>query len=623
MSSLMLNGSTPVTPISTTSETPFGSLHTPRLVHINSSDVKKRRSIISDIQSSTNVMKSRFENKKAFHKLCSLCVLLPAAYVAQVVFIVAIVWAIGFSVSTVSVSSLANRLQDQISSSILQQCSLILSTPPVINSMMVTQLAANKNQRTNDSNRILLAQSLLGVINAPAFAGAKPNINSVYMGTPLDEMYFLGVIGNGIIYRQRVANASVMYNYDANNVTGEITSGAYDPNPNYYSSQRPWFVQCAAERKAVWTDLYVDAFTGLITLTSAAPFYFDGELKAVVAIDYSTAAMHEYLKQLNTTANGISLIVDKYGYLVGTSSGSITDDNFNKVHANATNNPIVRNVIKSLQVRYGHSIQGATRSSLKLMVGDFYYWVQISSFDSEQIGWRVISIIPDNDIMEQVYQSIGITIGATIVALVFFVVVSLLMASGVVFPLRRLDLQMKQVSGASFEQSHHGYSILWEIRNIQYSFYMMVKALNVVVNRIMSQDVKLRACIDAVPYYIVVISSNGRIIRTNAPFDQVFDEPSKHTLIQDFFLDQQGEFYKFVTSLQTVMIGKNNISIPVELVVKNLSGGSNSHLGDDSEEEYMILIQDRQSSSSSSSQQEDTTQQQSLSSSIQQEDTML
>ncbi|KAL0490731.1 methyl-accepting chemotaxis protein [Acrasis kona] len=581
--------STPITPI-----TPASAASSTSDVFLTFKNEDKNIKSHQESYTDTQALVTRFKSSGTCNRLCSMCVLLPIIYVIQIITVVTIVWAIGFSMSYTSISRVADKLEDQISAGIIQQCSLILSTPPLINNVILNSMTVTPY--TENSMRAIIGPLYFGSANTQTTLGAKPSIFGVYVGTAKDEFYSYTPNRRPQFsdYQWKPGKDNATQTWRTSNVTGILIGNPYDYDDSYFPTRRPWYIQAARAMKPTWTDLYVDAFSEVLTITASAPFIVNNTVVAVASVDYNINLINTFLQQLSTTDNGLCFIVNSEGYLIGASRGKILNDEYDLLRANETSNPVVNSITNYIQ---GLEKPGTTYKAYPTIAGK-KYWVAVSTFDSE-LAWSVVVVIPDDDIMHQVYQSIGIVAGATGACLVVFILFALLFISFVVAPLNKLDTQMRKVSGASFDQTEDKYSPLYEIRNIQFSFFMMVRSLRTIVKRIMAQDIKLRSCIDAMPFFIVVINGNGGVTNTNAAFDEVFEEPSKHFLVNNLFEeDLTSDFFKNKETIDGTMRPRNNKLMPVQVTIKKLTrssplGDLPQMEGEAAEEDYILIIRDK------------------------------
>jgi len=85
----------------------------------------------------------------------------------------------------------------------------------------------------------------------------------------------------------------------------------YDP------TARPWYQQAVEADEAIWTDPYVDAFTGNMIISAAMPVYDSrNKFVGVVAIDLSLANLSEQISSINIGESGYPFIFDNNGNLM-------------------------------------------------------------------------------------------------------------------------------------------------------------------------------------------------------------------------------------------------------------------------------------------------------------------
>ncbi len=80
---------------------------------------------------------------------------------------------------------------------------------------------------------------------------------------------------------------------------------------------RPWYRAAEAAGRPVWTDTYVDANTGLLATTAAAPIYDEqGRLIGVVAFDLLLKTIQEDLLALDLGPGGYAFLVNERGDVI-------------------------------------------------------------------------------------------------------------------------------------------------------------------------------------------------------------------------------------------------------------------------------------------------------------------
>ncbi len=80
---------------------------------------------------------------------------------------------------------------------------------------------------------------------------------------------------------------------------------------------RPWYLAAHEAGATVWTDTYVDANTGLLTTTCAAPIYTaDGSFVGVVAFDLLLRTIQQDLLAVDIGGEGYALLINQNGTVI-------------------------------------------------------------------------------------------------------------------------------------------------------------------------------------------------------------------------------------------------------------------------------------------------------------------
>ncbi len=95
---------------------------------------------------------------------------------------------------------------------------------------------------------------------------------------------------------------------------------AYDPRT------RLWYRSAAEAGSETISDPDIFAALGLIGFTVAAPFYDNGELRGVAAVDITLAGLGDYLQQRRISPGTVSFILDGQSRVIAASDGSKTYD---------------------------------------------------------------------------------------------------------------------------------------------------------------------------------------------------------------------------------------------------------------------------------------------------------
>lgn len=87
-----------------------------------------------------------------------------------------------------------------------------------------------------------------------------------------------------------------------------------DTVQNYEVTKHPWYIAAKREQQTFWTDPYLDAFTGGISLTCASPFYDnENKFRGVVALDYNASKINTEIIGVDNNGIGYAFAIDRSG----------------------------------------------------------------------------------------------------------------------------------------------------------------------------------------------------------------------------------------------------------------------------------------------------------------------
>lgn len=75
-------------------------------------------------------------------------------------------------------------------------------------------------------------------------------------------------------------------------------------------TERPWYIDAVNSGKAIWTDPYVDAIDGHVTITVAAPVLDGSQLRGVVGADISLNGLGDMISEVSVGRNGGAMLID-------------------------------------------------------------------------------------------------------------------------------------------------------------------------------------------------------------------------------------------------------------------------------------------------------------------------
>lgn len=88
----------------------------------------------------------------------------------------------------------------------------------------------------------------------------------------------------------------------------EVTlSSDYDPR------DRSWYQAASRESDTIWTEIYLDAASGELVITIAAPVIIDGNFEGVLGVDVNLNFLSDLIANVEVGENGQAYIIDQNG----------------------------------------------------------------------------------------------------------------------------------------------------------------------------------------------------------------------------------------------------------------------------------------------------------------------
>ena len=384
-------------------------------------------------------------------------IILPFA--VQVALAVGAVAYLSYRNGQAAVYDMAQQLQNELATRILQELKETVAKPHIINQLNANSLLQGDiNLLTGQGEQIFWQQMNI-----------FPSTNFVYCAMEADGA-FLGVGrsqgGTGRILQIQEVNADTgrYFHYYDITPSGKRSRLSIVGDETYDPRLRPWYIQTKEKNKPNWSDVYLDFETRLPTITASAPVFNaeTGDLFGVCATDIILSEeLNDFLRSLTISESGIAFIMDAEGSLLATSTPeSILAERGQDsllLTAQASENPVIRQVAESLQRHPApgdSALTGVTwpeRSVLK--VNDERHLVQVSRFaDHLGLDWILVVVIPEVDFMAQIDDQNQLTLMLYLLALALTGVSGLLIARWMVQPINDLSLRAKEITQGKWDK---------------------------------------------------------------------------------------------------------------------------------------------------------------------------
>ncbi len=280
--------------------------------------------------------------------------------------------------------------------------------------------------------------------------------------------------------------AGGMFSYFASE-TGTASStpyyaqgGMYDDN--YDARQRPWFIQAVTKKQAIWTEVYVYT-DGLLGLTAAQPIYDANErLLGVVAVDFSLDGIGEFLSQVKIGNQGKVFIIERNGFLVGSSTienpyTAETDVEPQRLLAIDSQVPLTRQAIYAIQAQFKDFKAIQSEQQLEYFKDGQRQFVSVTPFQHPNgLDWLIVVVVPEADFMEQININTRNTILLCLLALAIAVALGIYTSRWISKPILRMVQSAEAMSEGNLDQNVAG-SAIAELNTLASTFNHMVTEL--------------------------------------------------------------------------------------------------------------------------------------------------
>ncbi len=238
--------------------------------------------------------------------------------------------------------------------------------------------------------------------------------------------------------------------------TVESAATGYDPRT------RGWYKKAVAQKRTVWTNVYIFATDNMPGFSCASPVYDDaGNLLGVVCIDIGIRDLSLYLGNISTTAHSRLFIYDNDNQIIAkpmkaddpidtllnvypAADGSNT---YNMKKVDDPSDPIIAEAFK-------HSIGRENADgiySFKLDNKNYFCKVDSISLDSD-LSMNVGMIVPDEDVMGSVYKNNRTVMIISICVILIAIIISIVISSLISKPMKSLSDEMNNIRKLNIEE---------------------------------------------------------------------------------------------------------------------------------------------------------------------------
>ncbi len=170
----------------------------------------------------------------------------------------------------------------------------------------------NSMQEVNKATTTSLENVLDGYEKGLVFLSNNTNAQSIVTNPEYDP-FLLDLLGGFLD-----ANPSVMNVYMGSADKVMHITPAQDLPDDYDPTSRGWYTQAITEGKAIWTQPYEDAASGVMVITAAIPVYVPGsssQIAGVMGIDMTLDYFTTMVSEIDLAESGEAFILNSEGLI--------------------------------------------------------------------------------------------------------------------------------------------------------------------------------------------------------------------------------------------------------------------------------------------------------------------
>lgn len=316
-----------------------------------------------------------------------------------------------------------------------------------------------------------------------------------------------------------------MLNIYENETIHSKVVGAYK---DYDVLSRPWYVPVKNTPEVQWSDIYVNADEKMeITISSLVPvFNQSGKFVGVADTDVKLNGINAFLKADKTKGSGVIYIVDKDWNLIAQSG---VEPVMNLVKDSSGNSSVElikafefdSEMIKTSALYMQEHPEQMNQVEQVDGISEKFY-VQVSEVSSlEKLGWKVVAVIPENDLMGAIkgHQNTSLLIILVMASIVGLI--GALVVSKVIHPIKEGVEAAVALSHGDFEHNiSHSFLPIAEIDELMEAFKEMSMSLKDSFEKIQISEEKYRTLVENIDDMIYSITPDYKFIAINQRFEK-------------------------------------------------------------------------------------------------------
>ena len=259
--------------------------------------------------------------------------------------------------------------------------------------------------------------------------------------------------------------------------------------PQYDPRFRPWYNNTEKELKIYWSDMYIFSSTGQPGITASYPVVREkGLIQAIIGADITLAELSTFLSKQKVSENGIVFISNEKDDI-------IAYPDINKVvikDKNGTYRSAKVNELDSIWIKdaYVTHKKKQLNKSISETSGERYVTTVTAFPGSFGKRWKIITVIPEKDLLGSVYKMIIESIAISILILLISIIIVGYFSGRISKPIVELTQQTELIKNFHLESVKNVTSRFKEIQLMNEAIQHMNQGLKAFKKYIPSELVR-------------------------------------------------------------------------------------------------------------------------------------
>jgi diguanylate cyclase (GGDEF)-like protein len=423
-----------------------------------------------------------------------------------------------------AVNNLVDRLTNQVGDRVDQYLDEYLNNAQQINQINADAIATNHLNISDFRNleKYLWRQHRLYGFTYMNF------------GNPEGEFLGVGNVPNRIeiaeITQQDPGN---LYSYYVNSQGNRL--GLHHIERNTKTLLEPWYVKTVERGRPMWSQIYNWAdIPEEMSIAASYPVYDpQNRLRCVLAIDLSLSEISRFLRQLDFGNQGQSLILERSGSIVASSSDrpsyQIKNGKGERLKASDSQDPLIQATALHLSQKYGNLDRIGQDRRVDFEFQGERQFVRVKPYrDAFGLDWLIVVAVPESEFMAQINANTRTTIWLCIAALIIGVMVATLTARWISKPILQLNEATQKIAAGKLDTTLKIESSN-EVGELAGSFNKMTERLKAsfaelqeLNEALFQSESQLIQFLETIPMGIAVRSVEGEVTYLNLTAQRLF-----------------------------------------------------------------------------------------------------